>query len=706
LTLLSSALPFAVALLLAPGEPGGTAAPADTTWNSAAVMEIVERGRAARRQLATDGGLETYQALTEGHIYFFVDPEEGDRSLIRVDQVAVELQWQAPDLVRQRIVGERSETRLPVKEFRYYLDRLTLVQYGFGDEIQVGSGMDVAGVPHPLAPLPLQDPERAPYDFRISDSLTLRIPGREAPLALVEVSVRPRDPSAPGVLGTLLIDRGSGSIVRMDFTFTPASYVDDRTDRIQVEVDYGLWEDAYWLPNRQLIEVRREVPELDIGVGTIIRAVLRVGNYDLNVPLTRDLALVPPVTWAPEEVRGNHLFTEGLMAGIERDGLAEIRTRTDPREIRAQAMELLRNRPPSGLSPLRLHLPRASSALRYNRAEGAAVGAGASFRPSAALRLRAHAGYAFGSGTPGGEVRLDGVTPGARGWELRASHGTLRDLGLRPGAPALFSSLGALVRGEDYLDPWETTAASASLTLTAGAGWITRLEAGVEAHRSLALAGTRAPLDASRPFRPVHPVADGTFALLGAGIRRATPWPAGGSGTLELAMEALSGNPGTGSALEATARGRWADPDGSRELELWGLARSWAGDPLPQGHRLSGGRHTVPGYPFRSWSGLHHALVRAEAVTDLRGPIVRLRGGLHAGWTGGGDPGLAGFEGVSGFEGLNGSSGMTGSGGVRPAVTLGLGLGWDLVRLDLARGLRDGEWQLLFSIDPAWWDQL
>jgi hypothetical protein len=34
---------------------------------------------------------------------------------------------------RQRIVGERSETRLPVRDFRYYLDRLTLVQYGFGD---------------------------------------------------------------------------------------------------------------------------------------------------------------------------------------------------------------------------------------------------------------------------------------------------------------------------------------------------------------------------------------------------------------------------------------------------------------------------------------------------------------------------------------------------------------------------------------------
>ncbi len=685
---------LALAALLAPGAEPPSPSPADTAWNAPAVLELVELGRQARRTLALDGELETYRALTEGHIYFFVDPEEGERSLIRVDQVAVELQWQAPDLVRQRIVGERSETRLPVQEFRYYLDRLTLVQYGFGDEIQVGSGMDVAGVPHPLGPLPLLDPARAPYDYRIIDSLSLRLPGEAEPLRLHEVEVRPRDPAAPGILGSLVLDRATGSIVRMDFTFTPGSYVDRRTDRIQVEVDYGLWEGRYWLPNRQLIEVRREVPELDIGIGTVIRAVLRVGDYELNVPLDRELALVPPVTWAPESVRRGHPFTEGLMAGIERDGLAEIRTRTDPREIRAQAVELLRNRPPSGLSPLRFHLPRASSALRYNRAEGLALGAGASWRPSAALRLRVHAGYAFGPSTPTARLALDGVTAGQRGWELRATHAEIRDLGLRPGSDPLVSSLGALVRAEDYLDPFEVSGGVLALTLADTRGWMSRLEAGWERHRPARETEGSAPLDNARTFRPVRPVADDAFGRLDAELRRTLDWPAGGRGTLALGLEGLTGNAGTGGALRAGARARWADPDGSRELEAGALLRGWAGDPLPQGHRLMGGRNTLPGYPFRAWSGRHLALLEVGGVTDLHGPLVRLRGGLAAGWAGGADPELAEL-----WE-------APGSRGIRPSASLGLGLGWDLVRLDLARGLRGGEWQLLVSVDPRWWNQL
>jgi hypothetical protein len=220
--------------------------PAQTTeaegWNEPRVLELVQRAREARRTLITHGGLESYRALTEGHIYFFVDPEEGERALIRLDQVAVELRWQAPDIVQQHILGNRSETRLPVREFRYYLDRLTLVQYGFGDEIQVGSGMDVAGVPHPFAPLPGGDPNLAPYDFRLADSLAIRLPGEPEPIRMHELEVRPRDPAAPGILGRVLVDRRSGSIVRMQFTFTPASYVDRRTDRIEVELDYGLWE--------------------------------------------------------------------------------------------------------------------------------------------------------------------------------------------------------------------------------------------------------------------------------------------------------------------------------------------------------------------------------------------------------------------------------------------------------------------------------
>lgn len=35
---------------------------------------------------------------------------------------------------------------------------------------------------------------------------------------------------------------------------------------------------------------------------------------------------------------------------------------------------------------------------------------------------------------------------------------------------------------------------------------------------------------------------------------------------------------------------------------------------------------------------------------------------------------------------------------------LGLGLGWDVLRLDLARGLTEGgEWELILSVNHAFW---
>lgn len=663
-------------------------------WNDAEALSLVELGRAARLRLVEGEELETYQALTEGHIYFFVDPEEGERALIRVDQVAVELRWQAPDVVRQRIVGERSEARLPVRDFRYYLDRLTLVQYGFGDEIQIGSGLDVAGVPHPLAPLPDGDPAREPYDFRVADSLRLSLPGESEPLRLTALEVRPRNPDRPGIMGRILLDRASGSIVRMGFSFTPASYVDPRTDRIEVEVDYGLWEGRYWLPNRQLIEVRRELPELDLGVGTVIRAVLQTTDYEFNVSFPPEFRQMPPVTWVPEEEREDYPFEEGLLEGLERHGLSEIRTRVDPREVRARAVELLRNRPPTGMASSRFHLPRISSALRYNRSEGLFLGMGGTVRPSSVLRIRGHGGYAVGMERAEGHVSVDGVWGSAHGWELRVGVNEIGDLGLRQGSDPLLSSLGALVRGEDYMDPFRTSGVEATLRISPDGPWRVRGTLGVRRDRSLHLAAEAAPLDGNQTFRPVRPVMPGDFVTGSAATVREVDWPSGGLGQAELALAGLTGREGSGVALEAEFQARWSSPTGARELEGRAGVRRWLGDPLPQGHRLLGGRGTVPGYPFRLWAGQALAMVSMEGAVDLAGPLLRLRGGFHAGWAGEGDPGV--------LESWD----AEGTGGIRPSVTLGLGLGWDALRLQMARGLKQGEWQLLLSVDPRWWDYL
>jgi hypothetical protein len=692
-TILASALLLAY---LGIGFPPVLPAQARTaeSWNEPRVLELVERAREARLTLVTEGGLESYRALTEGHIYFFIDPEDGERALIRLDQVAVELRWQAPDIVQQHLLGERSETRLPVREFRYYLDRLTLVQYGFGDEIQVGSGMDVAGVPHPFAPLAGGDPTRTPYDFRLSDSLTIRLPGEPEPIRMYELEVRPRNPAEPGILGRVLLDLRTAHIVRMQFSFTPASYVDRRTDRIEVELDYGLWEGRYWLPNLQRIEVRRELPELDIGVGTVIRAVLRTRDYELNVSFPDALPFLPPVTQAPEAARRSYAFPEGLFDALERDGLRDTALDVDPREVRARAAELLRNRPPSGLSPFRLHLPRISSGLRYNRGEGLYLGAGGSLTPRGDVRLRVHGGFAFGARTPTAEVRLDGGGDPTMTWSLRAALRDRADLGLTPGSDPILSSLSALVRGEDYLDPFHRNFARGTVQWTRSPGRWMRFEWGMESHTSMERTVEKAPLDAGQAFRPVRPVAEGVFGRMGIALGEPVAWPWNGRGTVSGGAFLVGGRAGNGVALSGATDARWGPASGARDLSLSLRGEGWVGNPLPQAHRLMGGRGTLPGFPYRSFGGTRVVAGSLEGATDLKGALLRLRGGVHGGWAGGLDTEVG-----QAWE-------VRETGGVRLGVTLGLGVGWDILRLEGARGLNGGEWQLLLSVDPRWWDRL
>jgi len=39
---------------------------------------------------------------------------------------------------------------------------------------------------------------------------------------------------------------------------------------------------------------------------------------------------------------------------------------------------------------------------------------------------------------------------------------------------------------------------------------------------------------------------------------------------------------------------------------------------------------------------------------------------------------------------------------VRPSVGAGVALLWDVIRVDAVRGLDDGEWEWIVSVNPAW----
>jgi hypothetical protein len=102
---------------------------------------------------------------------------------------------------------------------------------------------------------------------------------------------------------------------------------------------------------------------------------------------------------------------------------------------------------------------------------------------------------------------------------------------------------------------------------------------------------------------------------------------------------------------------------------------------------LLGGQGTLPGYDYRSFVGRRFWMTRLEATHPLRPPWVGIRAFTTLGATE-----LAGAT-------LPAAWAATDSDGVRASVGAGLSLGWDVLRLDVARGLRDGRWEVMFSVD-------
>ncbi|HEX7091143.1 MAG TPA: hypothetical protein VF192_13465 [Longimicrobiales bacterium] len=672
-------LPAAV-LLLAP-LPGRAQDAAG--WDSPRVLALMEAARTRRQLPRGDSALRNYRAHANGYVYFYLDRRDSEeRTLVKVDQVALDVYWAAPNRTKQRIVGLRDEKRLPVR-IHYHLDHLTVVQNEFGDSIRLGDGDEVRDVPHPAAP-----GSGAIYQFRLADSLSLYLPGAPDPVRVYEVEVRPRSLDEPAFVGSIFLDRATGAIVRMSFTFTPAAYVDRRLDYIHIALDNGLWQGRYWLPHEQRVEIRRQVPELDFPVGGVIRGVMSIGDYRFNQPLPDGLFRGPPVVAVPEPVRQRFPFPTGLFDGLEAEGLAAASTsKLDLGALRKEALRLVGRRRLSGLPRLRLLLPGASSVGRYDRAEGVFVGAGVSYALSPAARVEVAGGYAAAADRFSGSTALVAELGRTR-LRLGAYADTLRDLGPRRGAPGALNTLTAALAGEDFLDPYYATGARLSLGRQLRDRWSARLQLTLEEHRSARLAEPGTLFEDSASFRPVLPISEGTLASGRLAVVRTAPPEAAAGWRAEASLEA--------GAFEGEAYGR---PEldleafhrsANRRTELRGRLSAGIAFGAPPAQRLYllGGAGTLPGYEYRGFIGDRYVLAEVEASHAVIGPWVRLRATAAAGWSD-----LAVANSPAGWE-------VAPTGRLRTSVAAGLGLVHDILRVDLARGLNDGIWQVILSVRP------
>ena len=652
--------------LTALGLPGSAQGQSPESWNADAVLDLVQRARDARRTQAVDSAFQSYEAMADGYVYFYLDrPGSEERTLVKTDQIAVEVFWEAPTRTGQRIVGLRDEKSLPTN-INYHLDHLTVVQDDFGDLIRLGDGDEVGAVLHPMAAASSDF-----YDFALGDSISIRYGGAEE-VRVYRILVRPRFPEGPGFVGSVFVDRASASIVRMNFTFTPASYIDPYLDYIRISLDNSLWMGRHWLPYRQEVEIRRELPVLDFMAGSIIRGRWTVGDYEFNRGFPESYRGSRSVIAVPESERRAYSFRRGLFDDLDEAGLAP---GPSIAEVRAQARQLIQDRYLSGLSPLRLHAGSSSDLLRYDRSEGLFVGAGLALQPTGDLRIRITGGYAIGR--EAGSVSV--VATGGSSTnvpEFGVHWDRLEDIGPAGAASGLVASSAASAGVADYRDPWfsrgvQLRIADPDERAAVSFRW--------EDHRSARDVVSDDP-DERRPLRAID---DGIMGAIDGRLSFALP--KGGTGRLAATLGRLEDRTFTTTSATAT----WS---GTHRSSGWAwLAETnagWASGEAPaQSLYLLGGRGTFPGTPYRSMEADRYVLVRGELTRPLLAPWLSVR--LF---------GSVGTASLTPDRAL--PSGWTGRDSDGPAGSLGAGLslGWDAIRIDIARGAPRGRWELIFSV--------
>ncbi|MSR19827.1 MAG: hypothetical protein EXR91_02455 [Gemmatimonadetes bacterium] len=641
------------------------------------MLDLVGRARAVRSSAAVDSAFRSYKAQARGYVYFFFDrPDTGNRTLVKADQVALDVYWQAPNSTKQVIVGQRDQQMLPT-DIRYHLDHLTVVQDDFGDSISMGDGDEVEAVPHPVGP-----GSDGVYDFLLADSLSISYAGGAEEIRVYQVRVRPRDFERPGFVGTVFLDRATAAIVRMSFSFTPASYVDPYVDYIRISLDNSLWMGRHWLPYRQEVEIRREIPLLDVMAGSVIRGRFEIRGYDFDVALPLSLFAGGRVSTASPAARAAFPFERGLLDDIEEEGLD---LSPSLEEVRTEVAQVVQDQVVSGLDPFRLYFAAVSEAARYNRAEGLRLGGGFTLRPAESLMMRVSGGYAFGRERASGAVSTT-LSPGRVVPTLDLYWDALGDVGGYLGASTLENTISAVSGKKDYTDPFFKRGAALTLGGADPAGPAVTFR--WEEHRSArdVVSDDLADTD----FRPVRTIDEG--ALGAVSVHAPVTLPGGGAASLTGDVGRLETRTFGSLSGEALWEIRALDHPWRAELSLG--AGAITDDAPAQNLFLLGGRWTLPGHDYRSFAGDRYWLLKGEATWSVYAPYVGVRAIGAVGATYLGSRSLPADWMVQNSDGLRGSIGA------------GLSLGWDAMRVDIAHGVRGGGWEALFSVARQFRDWL
>ncbi len=653
-------------------------------WNDARALDLAQRATSRRSAQLADTTLRDYSARARGYVTFLAQAGEGltePPKVVKADELGLEVFWRSPNQSKQRILGRRDTLLLPT-DINYHRDHLGIIQNNFPDIIRLGDGDEVMDVPHPLSPRGMGE-----YDFKIADSLVIKLADRV--IEVFQLSIRPKNDRAPRAVGAVFVERATAQVVRMAFSFTRVALKDKSLEDVSVILENGMIEDRYWLPRRQQIEIRRTGTWLDFPFRGIIRGRWEIRDYDVNTGIPAAFFAGPEIVQAPPDRQAAFTFKGELLDGLPPD----VRTVTDNdvKAVQDAARELVRAQALQRTRATAIQARGLSDFVRVNRVEGLALGAGITQRLGAGVRVSATGRYGISDEQVRGTAIIAWERASGAGISLRAER-QLGDVALVPEGSLARNSIAAQEFGSDWTSPFQRRQVAVRLDLPPllERRWRLSLEGAVEKHSRVSVNAT----PATGVYEATPPVLDDQFTRASLLVRRPTalgPFGAEVSftGSIDAMRARSSGRDFSRAVIDIDIQ----RPIGRDRLVLRTIAAGNVGSYIPLEYEAwLGGPVTLPGAGFHAVRGRVGVSQRVEWQHAVPGPSIPL--GRY-----GRVPGqitLAPYA-VLGWTDAKTSSARVVPRGFHPAVGVaGIGL-FNLLRVDVARGLRDGRW--MFSID-------
>ena len=676
---------FGLVLLVAAAAPL-----AAQQWNTPDALALANAGVERRREAQADSTLARYRTRAHGLVFFLAQVGEEGLSepprLVKADELQVEVYWRAPNESKQRILGWRDGTFLPT-DISYHRDHLGIVTNNFGDLIRIGEGDEVRDVPHPLSAAGL-----ALYDFALTDSVSVE--GAGGSIRLRALAVRPKDFSRPLVIGTLFLDAATSQLVRFRFSFTASAYLDRQLEDITITLQNSLWDERYWLPYRQEVEIRRRFSWLEFPARGIIRGRWEIDDYDLNADFPDAVFAGPAIAGLRRPGGADSLFDGPLAEAIAAAGRP-----LDAQDMAATRAEIERyvgRRSLSGLPASRLGGGGLSDFVRVNRVQGLALGGAAVVGlKKDRLDLRPFIGIGTADGRVTGGARL-AFASGATRLFASASR-QVRDFSDLPVTAPAVNSLAAQEFGDDYGDWLLLDEASAGVERRLGSRHGVELASALERSRSLEVEAS----PANGEYRPNPAFGAEAYRVARLSVTRASGGSVAARSDLHGALR-LEGGTGPSDYLRGALEARWTRSIGPTALvgRLYGVAGT-SGMPAYRAMAV-GGRGTLVGEPFRAFGGRRALLAHAEWRFEVPAPAIPLGSFASTGAT----ATLAPFAAL-GWAG-GGVAGMPwdADGGARPVAGVALELFMRLLRVEAGVALRTGHFGVTVDVSRDWWGAL